>query len=100
MVKKVEQVNNEQGFKIITMPGIACKTLFGRTHCDLCRFSIGIEDSVYYESVIDQYYCKECHNLYIMTAVRYSSEVKQEVINFNQAKRKLEGAKWWNRDLI
>lgn len=100
MAKKVTEVSNKQGLKIILMPGVVQHSLFEQTHCDLCGMPTTIEDDIYYEAIIDQFFCEECHNLYLMTAERYKSDIKEEEENFNKAKLKLEGANWWNKELF
>lgn len=100
MAGKVTTVSNEQGFQVIVMPGIAQHSLFEKNCCDLCGMPTGIEDNVYYESVIDNFYCEECHYLYMLNAVRYKPDIEQENINFEKVKRKLEGEKWWEKDLF
>lgn len=100
MPKKVMEVKNNQGFKIILMPGIVQHSLFEQNYCDLCGRPTDIEDDIYYESVINQFYCEKCHKLYIDTAKRYKPDTKQEEINFNKVKLKLEGANWWNKTLF
>lgn len=100
MSKKITPVYNQQGFYIIVMPGIAQHALFNKNQCDLCGELTGNEADVYYESVLDSFYCERCHGLYIQTAIRYKVEERQEIQNFNKIKKQLEGVKWWNVKLI
>ena len=100
MAKKVSEVSNKQGFKIIVMPAIVQHSLFEQNHCDLCGMPTDIENNVYYETVINQFYCEDCHKLYIASAERYKPDIKQEEENFNKVKLKLEGANWWNKNLF
>lgn len=100
MSRKITPVKNKQGFQIIVMPGLAQHTLFEKNHCDLCGKQTDINEDVYYESVIDNFYCEKCHKLYLSNAVRYKTDIKYELKNFNKVRFKLEGANWWNFKLF
>lgn len=100
MAPKITPVKNNQGFKIIVMPGLAQHALFEKNHCDLCGMPTDIESDVYYESVLDNFYCERCHKLWLSTAVRYKPDIKQETKNFDKVRAILEGANWWERRLF
>ena len=100
MSRKIVPIKNEQGFKIIVMPAIAQHALFDKNTCDLCGEHTDVEADVYYEAVIDQFYCERCHKLYLKTAVRYYPDIKTEEKNYEKARRKLEGAQWWQKKLF
>lgn len=82
------------------MQGIAQHALFDKNYCDLCGEQTDIEADVYYEAVIDQFYCEHCHKLYLSNAIRYKSDNKIENQNFDKIKQKLEGAQWWQKKLF
>ncbi|MEE1227281.1 MAG: hypothetical protein UHM08_09290 [Bacteroidales bacterium] len=100
MTKKITTVNNEQGFQIIVMPALAQHTLFEKFNCDLCEDKTSVEDNVYYESVLDKFFCERCHNLYIKTAIRYKIDAKKENINFEKVKKELEKAGWYGVNIL
>lgn len=100
MAKKVTEVKNKQGFRIIVMPGIVPHVLFNKYACDLCGKKIDLEEDIYYEAVINNFYCETCHKAYLSNAIRYKSDIKNEEKNFNKAKEELEGAEWWNETLF
>lgn len=82
------------------MPALVQHALFDSNRCDLCGDNTGVEDDVYYEAVIDQFYCEKCHKLYLKTAVRYYPDIKTEEKNYNKVRLKLEGANWWQQKLF
>lgn len=97
---KISEVDNKQGFKIIVMPALAQHVLFYQHFCDLCSRPTAVEEKVYYESVIDQFYCEKCHKMYINGAIRYKPDIKKEEQNYERVKKALEGANWWNKNLF
>ena len=100
MSRKITPVKNKQGFYIIVMPGVAQHALFNKNKCDLCGEQTDNESDVYYESVLDSFYCERCHGLYIQTAIRYKIDEKTELKNLNKINQQLEGVRWWNVNLF